>query len=115
MVGERASAAGAVTSETASAAVRLFKQFAGVQVDFGGLLRDSPAIRLVVRGAVAGLDVTDLSPLPGPFRIEVCPDADGSCRFRLPRQLDDSLVMEWIKESYHLVASKLPKKHPLRV
>lgn len=30
-------------------------------------------------------------------------------------QLDDSLVMEWIKESYHLVASKLPKKHPLRV
>jgi predicted DNA-binding protein (MmcQ/YjbR family) len=25
-------------------------------------------------------------------------------------QLDDSQVMEWIKESYHLVASKLPKK-----
>ena len=24
-------------------------------------------------------------------------------------QLDDSQVMEWIKESYHLVASKLPK------
>ena len=24
-------------------------------------------------------------------------------------QLEDSLVMEWIKESYHLVASKLPK------
>ena len=25
-------------------------------------------------------------------------------------QLDDSQVMEWIKESYHLVASKLPKQ-----
>jgi predicted DNA-binding protein (MmcQ/YjbR family) len=24
-------------------------------------------------------------------------------------QLDDSLLMEWIKESYHLIASKLPK------
>ena len=24
-------------------------------------------------------------------------------------QMEDSLVMEWIKESYHLVASKLPK------
>ena len=24
-------------------------------------------------------------------------------------QLDDSQVMEWIKESYHLIASKLPK------
>ena len=27
----------------------------------------------------------------------------------LAEQLEDSLVMEWIKESYYLVASKLPK------
>lgn len=28
---------------------------------------------------------------------------------RVKELLEDSLVMEWIKESYHLVASKLPK------
>ena len=51
------------------------------------------AYDLTVRGNVAGLD-RDGQPVPGVFRYRTRPSAAGSCFVNLPRQLDDSLLLD---------------------
>ena len=51
------------------------------------------AYDLTVRGRVAGLD-RDGQPVPGVFHYRTRPSAAGSCFVNLPRQLDDSLLLD---------------------
>ena len=51
------------------------------------------AYDLTVRGYVAGLD-RDGQPVPGVFRYRTRPSAAGSCFVNLPRQSDDSLLLD---------------------
>lgn len=51
------------------------------------------AYDLAVRGGVAGLD-RDGQPVPGAFRYRMRPSAAGTCSVNLPRQSDDSLMLD---------------------
>ena len=50
-----------------------------------------------VSGEVAGL-AADGAPVPGVFRCRVRPGPDGTCQVCLPRQSDDSLILEILSE-----------------
>lgn len=77
--------------ESAYDKVSLHKQYAAVAVKIDDSQND---YSVVVRSGWKGLDLTTLRPVPGSFRYAPEPTEDRVWFFRLPRQGDDSLVME---------------------
>lgn len=74
--------------------VRLCKQFATIGIHVRSSLPDLP-LKLRARGNVCGFKLSDSLPIDGAFvcDIELDGSLDGS--FRVPRQIDDSLTLEF--------------------
>ena len=79
--------------------VTLHKQFATVTMK----LSDEPegALEVLLTGSSAGMSLEDLSPARGIFRYSTAQDPDGLFTFRLPRQADDSIVLELLRDGRH--------------
>lgn len=80
--------------EFAHDTVRLHKQYSTVHLK---MEKDTPGpypFRLVVRGNVCGLNYLTNEPLLGVFRLPLVEKSDCYYEFRIPRQADDSLVMD---------------------
>lgn len=83
--------------ESAYEKVHLHKQFATLSVDArpapGMTLKD---LSVIVGGNWMGIDLNDLSPVPGGFLSEAVNDKDGLMKVRLPRQGDDTLLLNLV-------------------
>ena len=85
--------------ETAYDKVRLHKQFAAVTMSFDAV--DGMAVSGLgteIVGRWQGIDLRDLSPVSGVFRTSPERDGDGNWTFRLPRQGDNSLILNVYSE-----------------
>lgn len=80
--------------EFAHDTVRLHKQFSTVFLKMENPDGGRYPFRLVVKGNVNGIRVSDSEPVLGVFEHELQERGEGEFRFRIPRQIDDSLVME---------------------
>lgn len=74
--------------------LRLHKQFSTVFLKMDNPEGGPYPFRLVVKGNVNGIRFTDNEPTLGPFEYELQEYKDNEFRFRIPRQLDNSLIME---------------------
>lgn len=74
--------------------LRLHKQFSTVFLKMENPAGGKYPFRLVVKGNVNGIRLTDSEPTLGIFEHELTEREDGTFRFRIPRQIDNSLVME---------------------
>ena len=82
------------TGETAEVSVTFRKQFATVYLDILKTAGELQDYRFSVDGNTCGIDLTGLTPVPGPFHCEPAVRDGGSIvRFRIPRQADDSLSL----------------------
>ena len=85
------------SGEKETDSLRLHKQFATVfMVVTGDLDGDGFPYRIRVVGNTSGLDLLDSAPLEGPFFFEPEFSASLKAGFRLPRQADDSLRLEFL-------------------
>lgn len=73
--------------EEARTMLRMFKQYTNVEI-FG---LDSFDYQMVASAGSSGLDLLSGRALEGVFRFGIACDAEGVCRFRLPRQENDDL------------------------
>lgn len=83
--------------EDAVDTVRHHKQFSTVYLTFENTqeeLMGRYGIR--VKGDVCGMDITSLCPVDGEFEFVPGEISEGTYRFRVPRQKDDSIVFELI-------------------
>jgi len=80
--------------EIARDTVRLHKQFATLSIVFlsGGV--NTPQYYPVIRGNVCGVKTRSLSLVGGPFRFRPVETSANCFRARIPRQSDESLVMD---------------------
>ena len=90
--------------EEARTVLEMYKQFVNVEV-FG---LDSLGRRMEVTAACSGLDLLTCEALPGRFRCPLVCDADGVCRFRLPRQTGNDILILLYDE-----AGRLDNRIPL--
>lgn len=86
-------------SDVTELKLKLEKQYCRLNVMVVGL-----DCRVRIRGDVMGLDMNDLTPLPGLFCVEQSPIIDIHRKsqhfvFDVPRQIDDSLMLEMVVES----------------
>lgn len=86
-------------SDVTELKVKLEKQYCRINVMVVGL-----DCRVRIRGDVMGIDMNDLTPLPGLFCVEQSPVIDIHSKsqhfvFDVPRQIDDSLMLEMVVES----------------
>ena len=82
------------TGETAKVDVTFRKQFATVYLDIRKTAGELPDYRFSVEGNTCGIDLQDLSPLPGAFFFEPVPqEGESTVRLRIPRQADNSLTL----------------------
>ncbi len=75
--------------EEARTVLEMNKQF--VNVEITGL--DSLGRRMEVTAACSGLDLLSCEAVPGRFRCPLACEADGVCRFRLPRQSGNDILI----------------------
>ena len=80
--------------ESASAEVRLHKQYAALHLTFVSADRKPYPYEVCLKGNVSGLDLHTLEPVQGSFRYHVEAVLGTYYRICLPRQVDDSLTVE---------------------
>lgn len=82
------------TGETADVNVTFRKQFATVWLDIRKTAGELQDYRFSVDGNTCGIDLQDLSPLPGAFHFTPAPaEGENLVHFRVPRQADDALAL----------------------
>lgn len=82
------------TGETADVDVTFRKQFATILLDVRKTAGELQDYRFSVDGNTCGIDLQDLSPLPGTFHFAPAPEeGENIVRFRIPRQADDALAL----------------------
>ena len=85
--------------ETESCEVRFHKQFATVTVDIRKSVSEMKAYSALVDGNTCGFDVLSFEPVLGPFEYKATVmQNDYLFRFRIPRQLDNSMSFTLFKD-----------------
>ena len=84
----------AVSGESACDSLTFHKPFCALEIR---LTETGLPYDVMVRGGVCGLDADGI-PLPGTFLRRLHPDGTGTCRLRLPRQRDDSLMLDLVAD-----------------
>ena len=80
-------------SEQVVLPVKLHKQFCTLELSFKGPPGYGPPFEVAVEGFYGGWEA-DGGPAPGSFSRRLLPGSDGRAALRLPRQGDDSLLMD---------------------
>lgn len=81
--------------EFAADTVHLYKQFATVFLQLKNSADNVYPYWVRIIGNVSGTQVRDLSPVGGEFLFDPTLSETQGCTFRLPRQKDDSLILEF--------------------
>ena len=86
--------------EIESCEVRFHKQFATVSVDIRKSVSEMKAYTAVIDGNTCGFDVLSFVPVLGPFEYKASAiQNDYLFRFRIPRQLDNSMSLTLYKDN----------------
>ena len=80
--------------DTAEDAIILHKQFACIHIQVDSLTRNTGEILCRAVGNVNGMEVPSLTPKNGSFKCFATPDGQGAQTVNVPRQIDDSLILE---------------------
>ena len=83
------------TGESALCLASLHRQFAYVHLTVAFQDGESSPYLLTVRGDVSGMDLMTLEPLEGDFSVSFMPVIGAYHRICVPRQKDDSLLLEF--------------------
>lgn len=81
------------SAEETTLRVMPHKAFCRLEMTFSGPPGYGLPFSVEIRGGVDGY-LRDGTPSEGPFSCRLVPSADGGCSVRLPRQVDDSLLMQ---------------------
>ena len=74
--------------------VKMYKEFATVRLVVGGSEDGEFPFKMAVRGSVSGLDLKTRTPVEGEFYYKLSQAGKGKWVFRLPRQNDNSLMLD---------------------
>lgn len=87
------------SGENASCEVNFLKQFATVTVDIRKSAAEMQHYSMKASGNTCGFDLLSFTPVLGPFECNVTPlQNDYVFRFRIPRQVDSSLLLTLAKD-----------------
>lgn len=79
--------------DSASDTLSLHKEYISLQLVFNNLPEGEHGFLATVRGGVAGVDISDGSPIGGPFRFSASPYDGRYCVVRIPRQSGADLTL----------------------